>query len=46
MILKLIFSTFPAGTYRGVMAYSNNDDQNIITVKYVQEIISKDRKEF
>ena len=42
----MIISAFPAGTYIGVMTYSNNDDQNIITVKYVQEIISKDRKEF
>ena len=44
--MKMIISAFPAGTYIGVMTYSNNDDQNIITVKYVQEIISKDRKEF
>lgn len=44
--LKMIVSSFPAGNYIGIMTYFDDFDSNIITIKYVLEIISNDRKDF
>ena len=43
---KMLISTFPAGTYVGTTIIYNKLDENIMTVKYVQEIISNDRIDF
>lgn len=44
--LRMIISSFPAGTYMITARFYDHIDENILTIKLVLEIISKDRKEF
>jgi hypothetical protein len=42
----MIISAFPAGLYKATLSFFTDADDNILTLKQTQEIVSKDRNEF
>lgn len=43
---KKFVSAFPAGTYITVLSFWDKSDDNVLTLKYAQDVISRDRNEF
>ena len=46
MDMKQFVSAFPSGVYMTVMKFFDDVDENIITLKYTQDLISKDKETF
>ena len=44
--LKMIMSAFPGGLYNTILTFSTKTDDNLLTLKHTQEMVSKDRNEF